>query len=499
VNSLLQQLEERACRDPQSVVLETPGRSLSVSELLASVQEVALKLRSGGFQVIALCADNSPEWVVVDLACQSEGLCLIPLPVFFSDQQLSHVLKSAGVDLLIYQEELKHRIPSNFTGSGPAFTVLPSFQALAIAPSSEASIPLGTSKITFTSGSTGDPKGVCLSFEHCLNVAGALARATGLTGPRHLCVLPLPILLENIAGVYAPLLVDGSVITVPLQGLGFSGSSQVDTGKFLSALSHYRPNTLILVPQLLAILDAALAMGWKAPRSLQFIAVGGARVAPALVARVRARGLPVYEGYGLSECASVVSVNRPDYDQPGTSGQALDHVRVDEQGGQLRVTGNAFLGYLNQPQSWYPGHVDTGDIGSVDADGYITIKGRQKNLLITSYGRNISPEWVESELAATGLFRQAVVLGDNRPYCVALLDPMDKDCPDDSVQAAIDEANNRLPDYARIGSWARLPCPLTTTDRLLTANGRPRRKLIEITFADLIESLYPTHKESMGL
>jgi long-subunit acyl-CoA synthetase (AMP-forming) len=163
------------------------------------------------------------------------------------------------------------------------------------------------------------------------------------------------------------------------------------------------------------------------------------------------------------------------------------------------VVGNAFLGYLDQPETWYPEYVDTGDIGTVDAEGYITIEGRQKNLLINSYGRNISPEWVESELAGAGVFRQVVVFGDGRPYCTALIYPLDENSTNTAIQVAIDEVNNRLPDYARVGAWARLPGPLTTTDGLLTANGRPRRNLIELAYSQLIESLYPKLKELKGL
>ena len=499
MNPLFKQLETRACRSPESVVLETADRRLNISELLAQVQEVTFALRAGAFQTVALYADNSPEWVVVDLACQKEGICLVPLPTFFTAEQVSHVLKSAAVDLLIYQQSLASHLPMDSVSPGTCFPLLRSLSALPLSATSRARVPLGTSKITFTSGSTGEPKGVCLSFEHCLTVARSLARATALKAPRHLCVLPLPTLLENIAGVYGPLLVDGCVVASPLQELGFQGSSSVDPGTFLAALSHHQPDTLILVPQLLALLDAALAMGWTAPASLKFIAVGGARVAASLVERVREKGLPVFEGYGLSECASVVSLNCPGRNRPGTSGQVLDHLRVSDHQGQLRVSGNAFLGYLNQPESWYPEHVDTGDIGSVDSEGHVTIEGRAKNALINSYGRNISPEWVESELAGAGVFRQALVFGDARPYCTALLYPMDDQCSNAVIQDAIDRVNDRLPDYARVAAWARLPEPLSAAGGLLTDNGRPRRNVIEGAYGHLIDTLYPETREMKAL
>lgn len=499
MNALLQELERRASQSPDSTVLQGPENSLNVSEFLALVRETVLRLSSGGCQTVALLAENCPEWVIVDLACQLEGICLVPVPTFFSREQVRHVLQSAGADLLVCQEGLEDRIPGDVAAFDTGVSLLPGLRGLSLSGESMARIPQGTSKVTFTSGSTGTPKGVCLSFEQCLNVAGSVAKATGLRSPRHLCVLPLPVLLENIAGIYAPLLVGGQAITLPLESLGFSGSSGIDPARFLAALERYQPSTLILVPQLLELLDVALAHGWTPPPSLRFIAVGGARVAPSLVERARAGGLPVYEGYGLSECASVVSLNRPGCDRPGTSGQVLDHVRVAEQAGQLRVIGNTFLGYLNQPETWYADHVDTGDIGTIDTDGYVSIQGRATNLLINSFGRNISPEWVESELAGSGVFRQAVVFGDGRPFCTALVYPFDPDCADSVIQAAIDKVNRSLPDYARIGAWARLPSPLTQADGMLTSNGRLCREPIESAYGHLIQSLYEQTAESVGL
>ncbi|MBT7227187.1 MAG: AMP-binding protein, partial [Gammaproteobacteria bacterium] len=122
MNSLLQKLETRACRSPESIVLETADRAVNISEFLALLQEVTFTLKAGGFQTVALYADNSPEWVVVDLACQMQGICLVPLPTFFSFPQLSHVLRSAGIDLLIYQEGLDQCIPGNVTVGGAEFS-----------------------------------------------------------------------------------------------------------------------------------------------------------------------------------------------------------------------------------------------------------------------------------------------------------------------------------------------------------------------------------------
>jgi long-subunit acyl-CoA synthetase (AMP-forming) len=314
-----------------------------------------------------------------------------------------------------------------------------------------------------------------------------------------LCLLPLSTLLENIGGIYMPLLAGGSSVLVDPHELGMEGSSRLCAQRFLEAIERHQPNTMILVPQLLSVLDTALQSGWCPPESLQFVAVGGARVAAEMIERVRGKGLPVYEGYGLSESASVVSLNTARHNRPGTSGKVLPHVTVVSRAGELEVSGNAFLGYLDQEDSWGVQTIQTGDVGHIDSDGYITVEGRSKNVLISSYGRNISPEWVESELMASGIFFQVLVLGDGRPYCTALLLPTDPHMSEGAIDAAVIAANNSLPDYARVGNWLRLDRPICAEQGLLTENGRPRRDNIQAHFALQIEQLYFDQAETMSL
>jgi acyl-CoA synthetase (AMP-forming)/AMP-acid ligase II len=212
---------------------------------------------------------------------------------------------------------------------------------------------------------------------------------------------------------------------------------------------------------------------------------------PVLVQEARKLGLPVYEGYGLSECASVVSLNTPAHDLAGSAGHVLPHVQLSNANGELVVSGNTMLGYVGELQSWYPKTIATGDIGHVDGNGFVHISGRSKNLLISSYGRNIAPEWVESELLATPLLADAVVYGDAQPYCVALVSPRDPATPDALIQTVINATNMRLPDYAQVQRWHRLPAMLATNPQLLTANGRPRRAAIAAAFAGELAALYP--------
>ena len=130
---------------------------------------------------------------------------------------------------------------------------------------------------------------MCLSNEQLLQQAQALAEVVGLSKPKHLCVLPLTTLLENVGGIYVPLLAGGEVIVPSLSELGFSGSSSIAANKLTTAISHYQPNSMILTPQLLMSLIAAANAGWRVPTSLQFIAVGGSRVAPELIQQAHAK------------------------------------------------------------------------------------------------------------------------------------------------------------------------------------------------------------------
>jgi long-subunit acyl-CoA synthetase (AMP-forming) len=457
-------------------------------------------------RVVALHMDNRPDWIVVDLACQLAAVCVVPLPTFFSAEQLKHVLDSVPVDAVFTdQPDSLSPLCAGRVRPGPELALggaaLLRLEPVArpapgsAGPSMDGRhrvLPSGTGKITFTSGSTGRPKGVCLGNRQLLAQASALASAAGLERPRHLCLLPLSTLLENVAGVYAPLLAGGEVVVPGLAEIGFEGSSSLDPHVFLALLSRQCPDSVILTPQMLQLLVTAAGQGWVPPASLRFVAVGGARVPPSLLEAAQALGIPAFEGYGLSECASVVSLNVPGACRPGSCGRPLPHVRVALEDGEIRVTGNAMLGYVGEPGSWWQARIATGDLGHLDDDGYLYIDGRRKNLLISSYGRNIAPEWVESEALTAGALAECLVFGDARPYCVALLTPRDAAADDEAIQQAIDRCNARLPDYARIRRWHRLAQPLAASSDLLTGNGRPKRQAILARYQGVIDALYAT-------
>ena len=194
----------------------------------------------------------------------------------------------------------------------------------------------------------------------------------------------------------------------------------------------------------------------------------------------------------------MVSLNTPGQRRNGSLGRPLPHLRVEIIDGEINTFGPRFLGYAGDKESWHEADDDTpfatGDLGYQDSNGYLYFTGRRKNLLVTSFGRNISPEWIETQLAASPLIAQCIVLGDSRPYCVALVLPRQAGISDARISENIAGINAALPDYARIRRWARLEAPLARgtgleTD-LTTSNGRPRRAQIAARFAATIDALY---------
>ena len=463
------------------------GGSMNYRELVEKVALVSEWLLQQPETHLALIADNGAEWVICDLAAREANKVLTPVPVYFSKQQRKHLLSEAGIELLIADSGNKSEYAEH-EGISRIECPFETLQAYKLKPNGQPCIPQGTGKITFTSGSTGQPKGVCLSNISQLNVAKSLSNAVALNRVKHLCLLPLPTLLENIAGVYAPLLVGGCVVLPSSTELGFSGAALTNPNAMLSQINEHRPETLILVPELLLLLVSACKKGWVPPTSLTFIAVGGAHVAPSLLESARALRLPVFEGYGLSEGVSVNTLNLPGKHCDGSVGESLGHNKLSIENNELIVKGNIFLGYLNQPDSFYPFEVKTGDLVSEEG-GYFHIQGRQKNLIITSLGRNISPEWIESALTSTGYFQYALVVGEGQKACSAILVKREPTLNAQQIAQVIASVNHSLPEYARIAKWHTLDA-LPENALLLTANGKLRREQALQHFQSTISNLF---------
>ncbi|MBS68943.1 MAG: long-chain acyl-CoA synthetase [Pseudomonas sp.] len=469
-----------ALEQHSGIALSEGTRQLSYAELRHEVAARASRLEALGVARVALALDNGLEWALWDLALLRAGLVCVPLPGFFSPAQQAHVLEHAGIDCLIGATPAPIE-RSSFTAQEPGLYLRQ--------PGAVTAVPPGTLKITYTSGTTGQPKGVCLDAEAQLAVAESLRRASLPCDVRqHLCVLPLATLLENIAGLYAPLLAGARVELRPLAEIGFSGAAGFELQRLLATLQASQPHSLILLPQLLLALIGAAEQGVPLPTSLRFIAVGGGRVAPQLLERAERLGLPVFEGYGLSECASVVCLNTPEARRIGTVGRALAHVELRlADDGEVLVRGPHMLGYLGEPAlagEW----LATGDLGHFE-DGFLALHGRKKHQFVTAYGRNVNPEWVEAELVQQAPIAQAWLHGEALAQNAAVLVPRRGDCSDAELRAAVERVNADLPDYARVHHWLRAAEPFTASNGLVTANGRLRRNALFNHYKSAINAL----------
>ena len=517
MNKLWSSICQHSQSKPNEVAILTFNKQLDSAltwrQLHDQAQELATRLRTDKIKLLAIQAQNSPAWIVADIACSYLGIVALPLPSFFSSGQIEHALSSLRVDAVLTDqpESLLSSTGEQFCGeeqlAGLHYLIANDKAGIG----NVALIPPYTQKITFTSGSTGTPKGVCLSADNQQAVTNSLLDVTQSCAiERHLCVLPLATLLENIAGVHAPLRRGAQIVVADEESLGFNGASGFALHAFLDVLSRCRPNSMILIPQLLEALVMSCDAGWQLPESLQFIAVGGATVSPSLLERAWAHGLPVYEGYGLSECASVVTLNSPLGRKNGSLGQVLKHTRVEIEDGEIIVNGPGFLGYVGDAASWsHDGisrRIPTGDLGYFDEVGFLHYQGRRKNVLVSSFGRNISPEWVEAELGAEAEIGQCFVFGDSRPYCVALIAPSTPALSDAMIDAALARVNAKLPSYARVKHWHRLERPLSRgtglESDLMTSNGRARRAQIEVHYQGelaLLYSVIPTNEASIAV
>jgi long-subunit acyl-CoA synthetase (AMP-forming) len=140
---------------------------------------------------------------------------------------------------------------------------------------------------------------------------------------------------------------------------------------------------------------------------------------------------------------------------------------------------------MSQQETW----LHTGDIGYMDEDNYLYINGRKKNIFITSYGRNVSPEWVERDLTSTPAIAQACLFGESKPWNTALIVPT-LDASDDLIAASIERINQQLPDYARVSKWLLADEHFSTDNQQLTPNGRLKRDVIWQTYQKTIDALY---------
>jgi acyl-CoA synthetase (AMP-forming)/AMP-acid ligase II len=406
---------------------------------------------------VALNLDYGIAQAITDIALVEAGIASIPLPNFFTSEQRTHALMASGAQAIISARDDDHGAVAIESVTMP-----------------DVLLHAGTAKISFTSGSTGTPKGICLSADHMLGVAGAVVDyVSDAHAGRHLALLPPGTLLENVAGFYATLIAGGTYVALPQAEVGLGNAFAPDFLMMMRVIGEQAITSLILVPEYLLGLVTMMEMTDTRLPTLTLVAVGGARLSPDVIDRAVALGLPVRQGYGLTECGSVVALESADETKRGSVGQSLGQNRISlAEDGEILIDGPTYLGAIGFNR--IDGVLHTGDIGRIDAEGRLWIEGRKSNLIITSHGRNISPEWVEGVLLAQPEIAQAMVYGEAASQLSALIVPA---TPIANIVSAVAIANAALPQYAKVGAW-RMVAPFTPANGQLTANGRIRREAI---------------------
>lgn len=422
---------------------------------------------------IGLLAENGVDWAVAQVGAWIAGKVVVPLPLFFSTQQLGHIIRDAA---------LTHAIITTSTAKLAADLGLNGISIERGARKAAFDVIPGGGQIIYTSGSTGQPKGVRLALAQINASAQMLLLATSATkSDNYLSILPLPLLLETIGAICVPLLAGAHVqFDAPLTATALKGH----VAGLNSAITAHNPTSTILVPELLTAWVAELeSTGSTAPASLRFVAVGGAPVSEVISQKAWSLGIPVYEGYGLSECCSVVALNTPKERKPGTVGRPLSALNVSIENGEIVVGGATVMqGYLHGNS--VSGPYRTGDLGEIDEQGYLKVHGRIDNQIVTSLGRNISPEWIETMLIADPRLAAVAVTVNAASHPMAVLVPTLAgeswlmNSSQDEVLNLMAERCRQAPQYAVPKSFKAVTRKSAAACGLMTANGRFNRKAI---------------------
>jgi long-subunit acyl-CoA synthetase (AMP-forming) len=487
MNTLLTSVAKHALASPQAIAVRSRDESLTYAQLMTAVQQVVRRLVECRVRSLGIYLDNGIEWIVLDLASIAADIMLVPLPWFFSDEQLSHALDTGGVDFVASANDLPGKIVS--TAVAEELYGNCRLQPILRPASRVTTVPLASGKLSFTSGSTGTPKGVELEHRFIDQICRSISKAiSALDIEKHLSILPYATLLENIAGVYLPLMLGKTVYAEPAASVGLSAELRLDPVKLQKIFNQIKPNSLIVTPQLLELFCLLVENDAIDPACLVFVAVGGARVGESLMRRARSLGIPAYEGYGLTEFGSVAILNTPQHNRIGSVGKPLPGVKVElAADGEICLSTALWQTGTDMQQSKMIA-VKTGDFGSIDSDGFVYVHGRKSNLIVLSSGRNVSPEWVETELNSSPLISQSYVFGENRPELSALLVTAGPGVANSALDTEIECINLRLPAYAQIKHWHRLWYPFSLDNQMLTTNGRLRRLQIEQLLPTLLAS-----------
>jgi long-chain acyl-CoA synthetase len=537
--------------DGRVVLREIRGEqfvSLAGGELLKQVQRVRAYLRGAGLQPgdrCALLASNSIRWAAFDLALMAEGAIVVPLYSRQAPADLAGMMKDCQPRLLFVGDtafgdsiaqawpEAPPRVLFEEALQQPA-----SSQSLPDAPNPRQASDIAT--IIYTSGTSGEPKGVCLSVGNVTHMISCTTeRLDQLMGKTHEPDRVFHYLPFNFAASWIVLLTyltRESVLTL-----------STDLNRLADEIRLASPHYFLNVPTLLervrrgveeahskrpAMIRSLFA---KARDAWQRLHVGRGRALDALwlglgrkliFSKIKGRfgshirtlicgsaplsletqqfflmlGIPVLQGYGLTETTGICTLDDPRVPvEPGYVGTAISgtEIKIGENE-EIVVRGpHIFPGYWNRPEETarvlQNGWLHTGDQGEVNVRGNWRISGRIKNLIVLNSGHNVAPESIEEKIAhLLPAVQQIVIVGNGRGYlCALVAGAVERG----EVQAVLDTVNPGLPHYRQIRNFAVVPEAFTIENGLLTANGKLRRDAINARYASEINALYDAKDE----
>ena len=405
-------------------------RDVTYSDLSLRVRSVSgflVRSSIGGGDRVAILSESRPEWAIAFLAAVRNGATVVPLDPKLTVHELSPILADSAPRLLFASKRFADsalelaRVTPSLAGvvllqDDPHHRDLPSLAALKHGPGAREREPsLGDcAVIAYTSGTTGRPKGVRISYGSLAFQADCFERAFGLREDEvFLSMLPLNHLFELTCGLLSVLNSGGQV----------AYCETLFPDEIAEAMRERRATRMLTVPVFLRALRRGLESRGADARAVlgeRFVSIhsGGAPLERGVAEYLERSGLRVYEGYGLTETSPVIATNVPDASRIGSVGLPLPgtDVRIAESGEILVRGPHVMLGYHGQDDftreaidrdGWF----HTGDLGHLDADGFLHVTGRLKSLIVLPSGKKVQPEEVEAVLAASPNVKELCVLG----------------------------------------------------------------------------------------
>jgi len=492
-SNLVDFLNRAAKLDAEFIVYDDGyrGWTYRYAQIASAANALRARLRASGIRkgdAAAIWSESRPGWVIALWACLMEGIVVVPVDSQSSPSLFQRIVNKAHARLIFAGERVSpgSEIPvwglAEIERQASSSTAEPS--AIAVDDIAE---------IVFTSGTTAEPKGVVITHRNLLANLEPVAREVDkykkYAGPflplRILNLLPLSHLFGQSLALFIPPLIPTSVVFVA------STSAQ----EVVRQIQSRRISALVAVPKILDLLrdyvvhrypevnDPKLARGkwyvrwWRFRRVHRLFGfkfwcfISGGAPLPGDLERFWQRlGFLVVQGYGLTETAPIVTLSHPFHVKGGTVGKPLSGVSVKiADDGEVLVRGdNVTTGYFDSPgetaSAFEDGWFHTGDIGQMDAEGHLLIRGRKKEVIVTPEGLKVFPEDVEKVVNQIPGVRESAVIGKDRVHAVLVLEPgIDRD-------EIVKLANQRLEDQQRIRSvsvWTGDELPRTQSTRKL--------------------------------